>query len=237
MSTSSRQEAMEGEPVRRHVSDAVLKYDKPVYGMFIAVRIDTNTAETFRHGVWYAKGDEYQRLNIVPFTLAQFQRYFELMFKTKQAKPEKLVELIDHCASKRDMMEAPAWKEYIDSAVHTGIYGFDSLDSYSTAMMVAESPASYNVKKSRRFPYGIYFGTKIKDTVNPHAISCATKYESQQKCSEYAVNYETFIVKNQVGCVVGIQEDFILVAFEADLEPRLMPVSEDGFKKGYFSLA
>lgn len=43
MSTSSRQEAMEGEPVRRHVSDAVLKYEKPVYGMFIAVRIDTNT--------------------------------------------------------------------------------------------------------------------------------------------------------------------------------------------------
>ena len=56
MSTSSRQEAMEGEPVRRHVSDAVLKYDKPVYGMFIAVRIDTNTAETFRHGIWYTKG-------------------------------------------------------------------------------------------------------------------------------------------------------------------------------------
>ena len=64
MSTSSRQEAMEGEPVRRHVSDAVLKYDKPVYGMFVAVRIDTNTAETFRHGVWYAKDDVKQRLNI-----------------------------------------------------------------------------------------------------------------------------------------------------------------------------
>ena len=39
MSTSSRQEAMEGEPVRRHVSDAVLKYNKPVYGMFIAIII------------------------------------------------------------------------------------------------------------------------------------------------------------------------------------------------------
>ena len=64
MSTSSRQEAMEGEPVRRHVSDAVLKYEKPVYGMFIAVRIDTNTAETFRHGIWYAKGDMKQRLDI-----------------------------------------------------------------------------------------------------------------------------------------------------------------------------
>ena len=70
MSTSSRQEAMEGEPVRRHVSDAVLKYNKPVYGMFIAVKIDTNTAETFRHGIWYARGDLKQRLDIVPLTLA-----------------------------------------------------------------------------------------------------------------------------------------------------------------------
>lgn len=35
MSTSSRQEAMEGEPVRRHVSDAVLNYNKPVYGLFL----------------------------------------------------------------------------------------------------------------------------------------------------------------------------------------------------------
>lgn len=76
MSTSSRQEAMEGEPVRRHVSDAVLAYSKPVYGMFIAIRIDTNTAETFRHGVWYAKGDERQRLNIVPISLSQFQVFF-----------------------------------------------------------------------------------------------------------------------------------------------------------------
>ena len=50
------------------VSDAVLKYDKPVYGMFIAVRIDTNTAETFRHGIWYARGDVKQRLDIVPLT-------------------------------------------------------------------------------------------------------------------------------------------------------------------------
>lgn len=54
------------------MSDAVLKYDKPVYGMFIAVKIDTNTAETFRHGVWYARGDLKQRLDIVPLTLAQY---------------------------------------------------------------------------------------------------------------------------------------------------------------------
>ena len=119
MSTSSRQEAMEGEPVRRHVSDVVLSHDKPVYGMFIAVKIDTNTAETFRHGVWYTKDDEKQRLNIVPFTLAQFQTYFVSMFTAGQASPNKLVELMDRCISKRDVLEAPAWKEYIENVVVT----------------------------------------------------------------------------------------------------------------------
>lgn len=117
MSTSSRQEAMEGEPVRRHVSDAVLKYDKPVYGMFIAVKIDTNTAETFRHGIWYAKGDVKQRLDIVPLTLAQFQRYFVAMFETKQVDPDRLRTLILKCESNRDLVDAPIWKLYIDQMV------------------------------------------------------------------------------------------------------------------------
>ena len=117
MSTSSRQEAMEGEPVRRHVSDAVLKYDKPVYGMFIAVRIDTNTAETFRHGIWYAKDDVKQRLDIVPLTLAQFQKYFVSMFEAEKASPDQLRDLILKCKSRRDILEAPAWKQYIDATV------------------------------------------------------------------------------------------------------------------------
>lgn len=117
MSTSSRQEAMEGEPVRQHVSDAVLKYDKPVYGMFVAVHIDTNTAETFRHGVWYAKGDVKQRLHIVPLTLAQFQKYFVAMFEADKATPERLRDLILKCESRRDILEAPAWKQYIDTMV------------------------------------------------------------------------------------------------------------------------
>lgn len=117
MSTSSRQEAMEGEPVRRHISDAVLKYNKPVYGMFIAVRIDTNTAETFRHGIWYAKGDVKKRLNIVPLTLGQFQKYFVAMFEANKVTPEKLRDLILKCESRRDILEAPAWKQYIDTTV------------------------------------------------------------------------------------------------------------------------
>ena len=117
MSTSSRQEAMEGEPVRRHVADAMLRYDKPVFGVFIAIKIDTNTAETFRHGIWYTKGDVKQRLDIVPFTLGQFQKHFIAMFEANKANPEKLKQLIIKCKSRRDILEAPAWKRYIDTAV------------------------------------------------------------------------------------------------------------------------
>lgn len=142
MSTSSRQEAMEGEPVRRHVSDAVLKYDKPVYGMFIAVRIDTNTAETFRHGIWYAKGDVKQRLDIVPLTLGQFQKYFTAMFEANKAKPEKLRDLILKCESRRDILEAPAWKQYIDTMV------------YEKSLEITNGPAIYKGAETPLIPAG-----------------------------------------------------------------------------------
>ena len=124
MSTSSRQEAMEGEPVRRHVSDAVLKYDKPVYGLFLAIRIDTNTAETFRHGIWYTKGDVKQRLDIVPLSLDQFRRHFISMFEGNQAQPEHLRDLILQCETERDNLEAPAWMKYIERVVKEKTTGF-----------------------------------------------------------------------------------------------------------------
>lgn len=117
MSTSSKQEAMEGEPVKRHVSDAVLKYDKPVYGMFIAIKIDTNTAETFRHGIWYAKNDRKQRLDIVPLTLEQFRKFFVAMFKAERTTPDRLQELLEKCEEKRDLFDAPSWKGYISSVI------------------------------------------------------------------------------------------------------------------------
>ena len=117
MSSSSRQEAMEGEPVRRHVSDAVLKYDKPVYGMFIAVKIDTNTAETFRHGIWYTKDDLQQRLDIVPLTLEQFKNYFTAMFTSNNADPVHLKDLIEKCKADRDLVDAPTWKKQINALV------------------------------------------------------------------------------------------------------------------------
>lgn len=117
MSTSSRQEAMEGEPVRRHVSDAVINYDKPIYCMFIANKVNMNTAETFRHGVWYTNSIDKQRLNIVPLTLKQFKNFFDYLFISNQAEPDRIIELLDTCICERDSMEAPIWMDYIDKLI------------------------------------------------------------------------------------------------------------------------
>lgn len=117
MSTGSRQEAMEGEPVRRHVSDEISKNSKPVFCLFLANKVDTNTAETFRHGVWYTKGNIKQRLNIIPLSLKQFQRFFISLFETNNAHPSEIKSLIQECELQRDNLDAPSWMEYIDDVI------------------------------------------------------------------------------------------------------------------------
>ena len=121
LSTNSRQEAMEGEPVRRHVADLVMSNDKPVYGVFIANRIDSNTAETFRIGAWYNQNDERLALRIVPFTLDQFSRYFAYMFQSKKSEPGIFLNLFDQCFGAKDGKEGPEWKREIESIVSENI--------------------------------------------------------------------------------------------------------------------
>lgn len=122
MSTNSRQEAMEGEPVRRHVADYVEKYsDKPVIGIFIANKIDSNTAETFRVGIWYTKNDKRLTLKIVPFTLPQFAEYFKYMFENDKATPEQVVQLFKECLRAKDGKYAPEWKKAINDIVQEEI--------------------------------------------------------------------------------------------------------------------
>ena len=113
LSDSSRQEAMEGEPVRRHVSDVGLQLGKPTYGLFIANRIDTNTAETFRSGTWYTKEDVKTRLDIVPMTLKQFREYFISIFSSGMHSNGEIVEVLKECVAERDTCDAPSWKKKI----------------------------------------------------------------------------------------------------------------------------
>ena len=121
LTANSRQEAAEGEPVRRHVADLVVSYQeqsgKPVYGLFIANRIDSNTAETFRIGIWYTNTDEKMRLDIIPITLAQFKDVFEALFASGQVDVSLIRELLEQCGSLRPTHEAPAWKREIADVV------------------------------------------------------------------------------------------------------------------------
>lgn len=117
LSESSRQEAMEGEPVRRHIADLMQQYDKPVYGLFIANRIDSNTAETFRIGIWYTRDDERLELHIIPFTLMQFSMFFKAIFSKGNATPQAVIDLMIQCEQFRRDYEAPQWKARIAETV------------------------------------------------------------------------------------------------------------------------
>jgi len=121
LTTNSRQEAAEGEPVRRHVADLVTFYQeqsgKPVYGLFITNKIDSNTAETFRIGIWYTNTDEKMRLDIIPITLTQFKDVFEALFTSGQVNVAIIQKLLEQCGSLRPAHEAPAWKREIANVV------------------------------------------------------------------------------------------------------------------------
>ena len=125
LTDNSRQEAAEGEPVRRHVADLVSYYGeqsgKPVYGLFIANRIDSNTAETFRIGVWFTRTDDKMRLDIIPVTLAQFKAFFEALFTAGRVEVGLIRELLDLCGGLRPAHEAPSWKREIEATINQRI--------------------------------------------------------------------------------------------------------------------
>lgn len=125
LTDNSRQEAAEGEPVRRHVADLVSYYGeqsgKPVYGLFIANRIDSNTAETFRIGVWFTRTDDKMRLDIIPVTLAQFKAFFEALFTAGRVEVGLIRDLLDLCGGLRPAHEAPSWKREIEATINQRI--------------------------------------------------------------------------------------------------------------------
>jgi hypothetical protein len=115
LTTSSRQEAAEGEPVRRHVANYVQKYEpqgKQVFGLFLAIIIDTNTANTFRLGEWYLSDDTQIYVQIVPVALKDFRELLD----SKRESPNELLStiksLLIECRSEMSK-PAPEWKRNI----------------------------------------------------------------------------------------------------------------------------
>lgn len=116
LTDSSRQEAAEGEPVRRHVVQHAVEADKPVYGLFFAVKIDSNTAHTFRTGDWYKKDDTKLALDIVPVTLADFSTFLASGRDRFSDMPSLLRQIIIECRARANQ-DAPQWKRSISKIV------------------------------------------------------------------------------------------------------------------------
>lgn len=114
MSCGSRQEAMEGEPVRRHVADLVEEHEKPVVGLFVAGRVNLNTIETFRHGLWYTADEQLRRLSIVPLSLRQFAEVFQGLFCGAESPSIRLVKLLEECSDLKQGRDALEWRAEID---------------------------------------------------------------------------------------------------------------------------
>ena len=119
LTSSSRQEAAEGEPVRRHVAkymDEYQKTGKNVYGLFLAVSIDSNTAHTFKHGDWYLKDDTKVNLDIVPIALEDFTNFFSSNTDKLNSLPSTLKLLLLECRAKANL-DAPQWKNGISKII------------------------------------------------------------------------------------------------------------------------
>ena len=115
---TSTQEAREGESVRRHVATLAGENDtgKPVYGLFIAPEIDSNTAHTFRSDVWYSADDSKLNLRIVPMRLNDFRDLFQSLLLVQEEAPGLLRAILDESRQK-STLEAPLWKEAISQLV------------------------------------------------------------------------------------------------------------------------
>ncbi len=116
LTSSSRQEAAEGEPVRRHVAQYKENAPKPVYGLFIALSIDSNTAHTFRSGDWYLGDDRKVALDIVPLTLHDFSKFLVSGKGRFSRMPALLKQLIMECRAKANQ-DALQWKRTISAIV------------------------------------------------------------------------------------------------------------------------
>lgn len=119
LTSSSRQEAAEGEPVRRHVAKYVEAQNsggKPVFGLFLAINIDSNTAHTFRTGDWYLKDDTKTNLHIVPMKLDDFLSLFNFGKTRLENMPSILQEVIRSCRMEATQ-DAPAWKATISNII------------------------------------------------------------------------------------------------------------------------
>ena len=118
LTTSVRQEAAEGVPVRQHVhQETVRRPGQRVYGLFLAPTLVPSTLETFRAGTYFAPELEglSAPVSIVPVKLKTFHDLFIAMFVSGNSSPKVLIAILKKCLEVAPNIKNPlAWEREID---------------------------------------------------------------------------------------------------------------------------
>lgn len=135
MTQGPRQEAWEGASVRRHVSkviDDATPKNKSVLGLFVAPSIDVNTAEAFRHGIWYYDATHWRRTKIVPLTIRQFGELLQEAANARRLHPSIIRNALESVLPYRDSSGgAPQWLDRISDGISGTSFVVDDLDNKS----------------------------------------------------------------------------------------------------------
>ena len=99
--------------------------DKSVYGLFIAPRVDTNTAHTFRSGDWYMQNGSKINVHIVPMELEDFRELFRAILLEPQQAPHRLHQLLMECRMEANQ-DAPQWKRRISELTRRTVSGIQA---------------------------------------------------------------------------------------------------------------
>jgi AlwI restriction endonuclease len=112
LTSGSRQFVAEGEPVTRHVFKAIEASDgKPVYGLFIAKKLDPNTIDAFHKARYWRNFKGFVPTPVVALEIQQVLQLIEQV-KSRSITAADLRELLDSILHLQDSYpHGPAWYE------------------------------------------------------------------------------------------------------------------------------
>ncbi|HLL78900.1 MAG TPA: AlwI family type II restriction endonuclease [Ktedonobacteraceae bacterium] len=106
----SRQFSSEGEPVTRHVFKAIEESDsKPVYGLFVAKRLDPNTIDAFFKARYWKNFERFTPTSVVALEIGQVLKLIERI-KSRPVSIEDIRMLFDRILQlQNEYPHGPAW--------------------------------------------------------------------------------------------------------------------------------
>lgn len=120
--TGTAQVRDEYEPVFRHTIKRMEENNnKPVYCLFLAPKINNNTAKGFKDYYFNNQNDKIYG-NIIPMEIKQFTKLFDNLFVQKDVlTPSKLKEILDKTLDSKNDLEPLEWLKKINLIIENNI--------------------------------------------------------------------------------------------------------------------